>query len=259
MVIDGEARGGRVSAAGLLVAMALVSVAGACSAAPPPEAAKKPVAADGVARYLPLEDDTVFAGRPRQGRADRVVGLLDGAGPMRIEHQHDKIRELGELREHFLVVVAAVALGDAVEHARRVGRGMDHDTNRCRQVRGQRASDRLQGFDSAKVGRDSEVADVAEKMIRKLRAGMMPPQGSRRPEPALITAFVTSMETRLDQAAARPVGRAGADPARAADRKRGERAKSDPHRHADHHLEHGSFPRGIAPRLDTHATITGEV
>jgi hypothetical protein len=61
MVIDGEARGGRVSSAGLLLAAALVSVAGACSAPPPPGVAKKPVAPDGVARYLPLEDDTVFA------------------------------------------------------------------------------------------------------------------------------------------------------------------------------------------------------
>ena len=45
------------------------------------------------------------------------------------------------------------------------------------------------------------VADVAEKMIRKLRSGMMPPAGARRPEPQVINAFATSMETRLDQAA----------------------------------------------------------
>ena len=46
------------------------------------------------------------------------------------------------------------------------------------------------------------VAETAEKMIRKLRAGMMPPSGSRRPEASVLTAFATSMETRLDQAAA---------------------------------------------------------
>jgi hypothetical protein len=60
----------------------------------------------------------------------------------------------------------------------------------------------LQGFDAAKVGHDAEVADVAEKMIRKLRSGMMPPAGARRPEASAIDAFATSMETRLDQAAA---------------------------------------------------------
>jgi hypothetical protein len=59
----------------------------------------------------------------------------------------------------------------------------------------------LQGFDAAKVGHDAGVAEVAEKMIRKLRAGMMPPAGSRRPDPSTIMAFTSSMETRLDQAA----------------------------------------------------------
>ncbi|HEX4915923.1 MAG TPA: DUF1592 domain-containing protein [Vicinamibacterales bacterium] len=60
----------------------------------------------------------------------------------------------------------------------------------------------LQGFDAAKVGHDAAMADVAERMIRKLRSGMMPPAGARRPEAAVIDAFATSMETRLDQAAA---------------------------------------------------------
>ncbi len=60
----------------------------------------------------------------------------------------------------------------------------------------------LQGFDASQVGHDADVAETAEKMIRKLRAGMMPPSGSRRPEAALLTAFATSMETRLDRAAA---------------------------------------------------------
>ena len=60
----------------------------------------------------------------------------------------------------------------------------------------------LQGFDSSKVGRDGEVAEVAEKMIRKLRSGMMPPAGARRPDAHVIQTFAASLETRLDQAAA---------------------------------------------------------
>jgi hypothetical protein len=39
-------------------------------------------------------------------------------------------------------------------------------------------------------------------MIRKLRSGMMPPPGARRPDAAVIAAFASSMESRLDQAAA---------------------------------------------------------
>ena len=60
----------------------------------------------------------------------------------------------------------------------------------------------LQGFDAAKVGQDPQLADTAEKMIRKLRSGMMPPPDSRRPDGSVINAFASSMETRLDQAGA---------------------------------------------------------
>ena len=39
--------------------------------------------------------------------------------------------------------------------------------------------------------RPASHADVAEKMIRKLRAGMMPPAGARRPDEAALAALVT--------------------------------------------------------------------
>jgi hypothetical protein len=60
----------------------------------------------------------------------------------------------------------------------------------------------LQAFDSAKVGHDAQTAEVAEKMARKLRAGMMPPSGARRPDATVLASFASSIETRLDQAAA---------------------------------------------------------
>ncbi len=60
----------------------------------------------------------------------------------------------------------------------------------------------LQAFDAAKVGHDAQVAEVAEKMARKLRAGMMPPSGARRPEATVLASFASSIESRLDQAAA---------------------------------------------------------
>ena len=46
-------------------------------------------------------------------------------------------------------------------------------------------------------------APIAEKMIRKLRAGMMPPPGVPRPPDDEVTAFVTALEEELDAAAAR--------------------------------------------------------
>ncbi len=60
----------------------------------------------------------------------------------------------------------------------------------------------LASFDASQVGHDGAVAETAEKMIRKLRLGMMPPPGSRRPDAAVLGAFAESMETRLDRAAA---------------------------------------------------------
>ena len=54
-------------------------------------------------------------------------------------------------------------------------------------------------FDATKAEEDAE---VAERMIRKLRAGMMPPPGARRPEGDVLKNFATSLENRLDAAAA---------------------------------------------------------
>jgi hypothetical protein len=48
-------------------------------------------------------------------------------------------------------------------------------------------------------------AEVAEKMIRKLQAGMMPPPGQRKPDAASMTAMISRLESTLDAAyAARP-------------------------------------------------------
>ncbi len=57
----------------------------------------------------------------------------------------------------------------------------------------------LAAFDAASV---VEHAETAEKMIRKLRAGMMPPGQARRPEAAAVAAFVDALESRIDRAAA---------------------------------------------------------
>jgi mono/diheme cytochrome c family protein len=56
----------------------------------------------------------------------------------------------------------------------------------------------LASFDAAKA---AEHLDTTEKMIRKLRAGMMPPAGARRPEAEQLTALAEALETRVDRAA----------------------------------------------------------
>ena len=43
---------------------------------------------------------------------------------------------------------------------------------------------------------------IWEKVIRKVRSGMMPPANARRPEAARVEAFVSALEATLDKAAA---------------------------------------------------------
>src|SRR5439155_11216177 len=44
-------------------------------------------------------------------------------------------------------------------------------------------------------------AEVWEKAIRKLRAGLMPPAGMPRPDRAALEAFRSTLETSIDRAA----------------------------------------------------------
>jgi cytochrome c551/c552 len=58
----------------------------------------------------------------------------------------------------------------------------------------------LQKFDVAKADQDYE---TAERMIQKLRAGMMPPPGMPRPGPDTMLALVETLENIVDAAAAK--------------------------------------------------------
>ncbi len=56
----------------------------------------------------------------------------------------------------------------------------------------------LASFDVAAA---EDNAAVAEKMIRRLRAGMMPPAGAKRPDETAITGLAGALESRIDNAA----------------------------------------------------------
>jgi hypothetical protein len=47
----------------------------------------------------------------------------------------------------------------------------------------------------------SEHAEIGEKVVRKLRAGMMPPTNMKRPDPATMEALIKWMENELDRGA----------------------------------------------------------
>ncbi len=53
----------------------------------------------------------------------------------------------------------------------------------------------LASFDITKAGEES---DVAERMIRKLQASMMPPPGMPRPDAATYQSFIRALETTVD-------------------------------------------------------------
>jgi mono/diheme cytochrome c family protein len=57
----------------------------------------------------------------------------------------------------------------------------------------------LAHFDAVRA---QEQPEVVEKMIRKLRAGMMPPAGAKRPDAGTIAALTAALESRMDELAA---------------------------------------------------------
>jgi mono/diheme cytochrome c family protein len=69
----------------------------------------------------------------------------------------------------------------------------------CHNDRGKGGGLSLADFD---VARTTAHPETAEKMIRKLRAAMMPPAGARRPDEAILQDLRRALETRMDQWAA---------------------------------------------------------
>ncbi|MGI9626899.1 MAG: DUF1592 domain-containing protein [Longimicrobiales bacterium] len=79
---------------------------------------------------------------------------------------------------------------------------------RCHNERRLRGNLSLEGFEVAAADREAE---TAERMIWKLRAGMMPPPGARRPTGDTLAAVAEAMESIIDEAAAGDI-RAGSRP-----------------------------------------------
>jgi hypothetical protein len=89
-------------------------------------------------------------------------------------------------------VVAAAAAPDLAT-ARAM---MDKYCVTCHNARAKTGGLELDSFDLAKL---REHREMAEKIVLKLRAGMMPPTGSPRPDVAGMTTLISSMEGELDR------------------------------------------------------------
>ena len=70
---------------------------------------------------------------------------------------------------------------------------------RCHNERRRTGNLVLEGFDVANA---AQMRPTIEKMIRKLRARMMPPAGVRRPEPAVVADMAAVLEAEMDRLAA---------------------------------------------------------
>ena len=70
---------------------------------------------------------------------------------------------------------------------------------RCHNDRARYGNMSLEGFEVAAA---HENPVLGEKMVRKLRAGLMPPAGGNRPDEAALAGLASTLETRLDAAAA---------------------------------------------------------
>src|SRR6476620_10106434 len=68
----------------------------------------------------------------------------------------------------------------------------------CHSDAAKRGNLSLEKSDMTKVGQNAE---LWEKVVRKLRAGMMPPSGAPRPDPTRNEALIASLESALDRAA----------------------------------------------------------
>ena len=68
----------------------------------------------------------------------------------------------------------------------------------CHNERAKTGGLALDKLDVQHVGKDAE---TWEKVVLKLRSGMMPPSGARRPDRATLDAFTASLEAALDRAA----------------------------------------------------------
>jgi len=71
----------------------------------------------------------------------------------------------------------------------------------CHNQRAKVAGLALDTLDLSKMGADAE---TWEKAVKKIRTGMMPPSGARRPERTALDEFATNLEQRLDKAADKP-------------------------------------------------------
>ena len=111
----------------------------------------------------------------------------------------------------FLAVCAGGAVASSVSPARQAPSSpanvdaaqavVSRTCSGCHNDRTRSGNISLESFDVARAGQH---ADVTEKMIRKLRAGQMPPPGTKRPDEAALAELADMLEAQADAHATEP-------------------------------------------------------
>ena len=134
-----------------------------------------------------------------------VMSLVFAAGSVLAERQAGRTAAIAEPR---LVSSHAPAGVDTAPAPSRRAAALAPDEVvaqfcvRCHNDELKRGELSLETFEMARV---LDLSPTAEKMIRKLQAGMMPPPGSRKPDAESLSGLITALESTLDEAyAARP-------------------------------------------------------
>jgi hypothetical protein len=135
-------------------------------------------------------------------------------------------------------VVASGAHAQTAHTAARASASGDHAATvadycvGCHNNRARTGGLSLEGLDPASA---AQHADVWERVARKVRLGVMPPLGARRPEPAVLTGLADAVERSLDGAAL---------------------ARPDPGRPALHRLNRAEYANAVRDLLGLDVDVT---
>src|SRR5437867_840836 len=118
---------------------------------------------------------------------------------VKISSTHSHVRRYNDNVMKPLLILAGVLLCVGLAHAQAPRAVLDQYCVTCHNERTKTAGLMLDKMDPAHVSANTE---AWEKVVRKLRAGMMPPQGMPRPDATTYEALASTLETELDRVAA---------------------------------------------------------
>jgi len=122
-----------------------------------------------------------------------AVGIGGSLGPV----SSDRVTQESAL--HLLAPPAPIVAAGAAGAALTDNEVIQQYCVRCHNERRLLGNMSLEEFDATDAPSNGE---LAEKMIRKLRAGLMPPPGTSRPDEETLLGLVESLEGQMDRAAA---------------------------------------------------------